>query len=128
MIEHVSIPVSNVRRAKIFYAKALKPLGYRMNMDFADAAGFKADGHTSFWIGKERTVVPTHIAFRAKSKKAVEAFYAIALREGAKDNGAPGYRAYSRGYYAAFVHDEDGNNVEAVYFDTRMPAKKRRKK
>lgn len=124
MIEHVSIPVKDVTSAKVFYAKALAPLGYKLNMNFADAAGFKADGHTSFWIGKEAQVVPTHIAFRAKSRRAVEDFYEIALAQGATDNGGPGYRPYSRGYYAAFVHDADGNNIEAVYFDTKKKSMK----
>ncbi|MBU6388747.1 VOC family protein, partial [Patescibacteria group bacterium] len=76
-------------------------------------------GHTSFIIGKEKEVVPTHIAFRARGKAAVQKFYKAALAAGARDNGAPGYRDYSPGYYAAFVYDADGNNVEAVWYDPK---------
>ena len=60
----------------------------------------------------------SHVAFEAKNKEQVDSFYKEALRAGGKDNGAPGYRVdYWPGYYAAFVHDTDGNNVEAVWFD-----------
>ena len=117
MIEHVSIPVSDVARARAFYEGALKPLGYKMNMDFTDAVGFMEGGHTSFWIVKHETIEPSHLAFAAKSKDEVEGFHAAALAAGGKDNGAPGYRDYSPGYYAAFVYDEDDNNIEAVWYD-----------
>ena len=119
MIEHVSIPVSNVKKAKAFYTKALAPLGYKAKYDWGDAIGYMEGGHTSFVISNEKKVVPTHIAFRAKSRTAVQKFYAAALAAGAKDNGAPGYRPYSPGYYAAFVYDADGNNVEAVWYDPK---------
>ncbi len=61
--------------------------------------------------------MPTHIhlAFQAKDRSTVDAFYAAALRAGGTDNGAPGERDYHPGYYAAFVLDPDGNNIEAVY-------------
>jgi catechol 2,3-dioxygenase-like lactoylglutathione lyase family enzyme len=65
------------------------------------------------WISKEKAVVPLHLAFQAKNRKQVEAFYDAALKAGAKDNGGPGYRDYSPGYFAAFVIDPDGNNIEA---------------
>jgi predicted lactoylglutathione lyase len=117
MIEHASIPVKDVAKAKAFYAAALAPLGYKLNMEFEDAAGFMESGHTSFWIGAAKKPQPTHIAFRAPGKEAVDEFHKAALAAGAEDNGAPGYRDYSPGYYAAFVHDADGNNIEAVWFD-----------
>ena len=117
MIEHVSIPVSSVNKAKVFYRKALAPVGYKLTQEYEEAAGFMAGGHTSFWIRKEKKVVPTHIAFRARDKKSVAAFHKASLAAGGKDNGKPGYRDYSAGYYAAFVHDADGNNIEAVWFD-----------
>ena len=118
MIEHVSIPVKDVSKAKKFYAAALAPLGYKLTQEYDDAAGFKEGGHTSFWIGKEKKPQATHIAFRARGKSVVAAFHKAALAAGGKDNGAPGYRDYSPGYYAAFVHDADGNNIEAVWFDS----------
>ena len=67
--------------------------------------------------GKRGTTVG-HVAFLVKDKVGVDEFYANALKIGAKDNGAPGYREqYRPNYYAAFIHDEDGNNIEAVWFD-----------
>lgn len=122
MIQHVSIPVSDVTEAKEFYALALTPLGYKLMYEFEDAAGFMEGGHTSFWVAKKEQIVPTHIAFLAEDKEAVNRFHAAALEAGAEDNGAPGYRNYSPGYYAAFVLDTAGNNVEAVFFDPEVEA------
>lgn len=118
MIEHVSIPVRDYEKAKAFYLAALKPLGYKLNMEFPpDAAGFMEGGHTSFWIArKDKDNDSAHLAFLAKSEREVQDFYKAALGAGGKDNGAPGLRDYSPGYYAAFVFDPDGNNVEAVFY------------
>lgn len=117
MIEHISVPVRNFPRAKAFYRRALKPLGYKMNMVFPGAAGFMAGGHTSFWIVKKARGAKIHVAFLAKNKKAVEAFYEAGIRAGGQDNGKPGFRKeYSPDYYAAFVNDEEGNSLEAVCF------------
>jgi catechol 2,3-dioxygenase-like lactoylglutathione lyase family enzyme len=117
MIAHTTLSVSDYPKAKAFYIKALAPLGYQNNMEYGEAAGFNDGKNTDFWIGKEDRIVPTHVAFEAKSRGAVEAFYRTALAAGAKDNGGPGYRDYSPGYYAAFVCDPDGNNIEAVWYD-----------
>ncbi len=117
MIAHTSLPVSDYRRSKTFYTKVLEPLGYSNNMEFGEAAGFNDGKNTDFWISHERTVVPMHIAFEAKSSAEVEAFHEAALAAGAKDNGGPGYREYWPGYYAAFAYDPDGHNIEAVWYD-----------
>ncbi len=117
MIAHTTVPVSDYHRAKGFYVKALQPLGYQNNMEFGEAAGFNDGKNTDFWINKEKTVVPTHVAFEASSRSQVEAFHKAALAAGGKDNGGPGYRDYWPGYYAAFVFDPDGNNIEAVWYD-----------
>lgn len=117
MIAHTSLPVSNYRKSKSFYVKALEPLGYSNNMEFDDAAGFNDGKNTDFWIGQNATVVPGHVAFEASSAAQVQAFHEAALAAGAKDNGKPGYRDYWPGYYAAFVHDPDGHNIEAVWYD-----------
>jgi catechol 2,3-dioxygenase-like lactoylglutathione lyase family enzyme len=118
MIEHISLPVSNFARAKAFYLEALEPLGYRLNMDFEGAAGFMEGGHTSFWIVEKPKIIDIHVAFLAKNKDAVHAFYDAAMKAGATDHGAPGpRREYSPDYYAAFVLDRDGHNIEAVYYD-----------
>ena len=118
MIAHTTLAVADSGRATAFYLKALAPLGYRKNMDFGEAVGFNDGKNTDFWIAKQETVVPLHLAFEAKSRAEVEAFYEAALAAGGKDNGKPGYRVeYWPGYYAAFVHDPDGHNIEAVWYD-----------
>ena len=117
MIAHTSLAVSDYRKSKKFYVQTLGTLGYRNNMEFEEAAGFNDGKNTDFWIHSESTVVPTHVAFEAANAKQVEAFYSTALQAGGKDNGAPGYRDYWPGYYAAFIHDPDGNNIEAVWYD-----------
>jgi predicted lactoylglutathione lyase len=117
MIAHTSIAVRNFAKSRAFYVSALKPLGYRKNMQEGKAAGFSDGKNTDFWIGQKRSVVATHLAFRAKSRKQVKDFHEAAIAAGGKDNGAPGYRDYSPGYYAAFVYDPDGHNIEAVWYD-----------
>ncbi len=120
MIAHASLPVSDYNKAKEFYRKVLAPVGYELTEDHPEweAGGYKEGGNTSFWIGKRENLTPSHVAFEAKNKGQVDEFYKTAMASGAKDNGAPGYRKeYWTGYYAAFVHDMDGNNVEAVWYD-----------
>ena len=117
MIAHTTLPVSDYKKSKEFYLKVLTPLGYSNNMEYGEAAGFNDGKNTDFWITSVDTVVPTHLAFEAKNRQEVEAFYKTALAAGAADNGGPGYRDYWPGYYAAFVHDRDGHNIEAVWYD-----------
>jgi catechol 2,3-dioxygenase-like lactoylglutathione lyase family enzyme len=117
MIAHTSLPVSDYPRSKTFYLKVLKPLGYSNNMEFGDSAGFNDGKNTDFWIHRRDAVDPTHLAFEVKSADQVKSFHKAALAAGAKDNGAPGYRDYSPGYYAAFAYDPDGHNIEAVWYD-----------
>jgi catechol 2,3-dioxygenase-like lactoylglutathione lyase family enzyme len=124
MIDHVGFPVSDYERAKVFYAKALAPLGYTliMEVDAAvnpsghPAAGFGRSGKPDFWIGGEgKLEKPLHIAIVAGDRAQVDAFHAAALAAGARDNGAPGLRPhYHANYYGAFVLDPDGHNIEAV--------------
>ena len=120
MIAHTTLLVKNYAKSKAFYTKVLATLGYRQNMEYGDSAGFNDGKNTDFWISAEKKVVPTHLAFEARNRKQVEAFHKAALAAGAKDNGRPGYRDYSPGYFAAFAIDPDGNNIEAVWYD---PAK-----
>ncbi len=118
MIAHTTLPISDYQKAKVFYTKMLRPLGYTQNMEYGESAGFNDGKNTDFWIKKETGFVKGHVAFEAKNKKEVEDFYKAALEAGAKDNGAPGFRKeYWPGYYAAFVHDADGHNIEVVFFD-----------
>ena len=117
MIAHTTLHVSDYQKSKAFYIEVLKTLGYVNNMELGHAAGFHDGENTDFWMVEDK-VAPTHLAFTAKSKAEVEAFYKAALEAGATDNGAPGYRKeYWPGYYAAFVLDRDGHNIEAVFFD-----------
>jgi catechol 2,3-dioxygenase-like lactoylglutathione lyase family enzyme len=120
MIAHTGIYVSDYKRSKRFYGEALSALGYTQNMEYGEAAGFNDGKNTDFWVvhDKKKEVVPSHVAFEAKDKKEVDEFYKVALAAGGKDNGGPGYRKdYWPGYYAAFVHDKDGHNIEAVWYD-----------
>jgi predicted lactoylglutathione lyase len=117
MIAHTTLPVSDYKKSKALYVEALAPLGYKNNMEFGEAGGFNDGKNTDFWIMQVDHVVPTHLAFEANSRQEVEAFYKAALHAGAIDNGGPGYREYWPGYYAAFVYDYDGHNIEAVWYD-----------
>ena len=124
MIDHVGFAVSDYERAKAFYGKALAPLGYVLIMEVEahqNASGFPAtgygvDGKPDFWIGGEgKLEKPLHVAIVAKDRASVDAFHREALAAGGRDNGAPGLRPqYHPNYYAAFVLDADGHNIEAV--------------
>jgi catechol 2,3-dioxygenase-like lactoylglutathione lyase family enzyme len=117
MIDHVGINVSDYARSKDFYASALAPLGYELAMEFdGRVGGFARDGKPWFWIHQaEEPNRGVHVAFAAADQSTVHAFHEAALAAGGTDNGEPGERPhYHPGYYAAFVHDPDGNNVEAV--------------
>jgi catechol 2,3-dioxygenase-like lactoylglutathione lyase family enzyme len=116
MIDHVTANVSDIERGKSFYQQALAPLGYSMKMEFPGAAGFGGgEGMADFWIGSSDERGATHVAFSAADRATVDAFYAAAMASGATDNGPPGLRPhYHENFYAAYVHDADGNNIEAV--------------
>ena len=119
MFDHVSIGVSDIKRAGKFYDAALGPLGYTRLSDGEGSLGY-GDKAVAFWLGATaKPVKPDmesglHFCFVAKDRKAVDAFYSAALKAGGKDNGKPGVRAdYSPTYYAAFVIDPDGYRIEA---------------
>jgi catechol 2,3-dioxygenase-like lactoylglutathione lyase family enzyme len=123
MLDHIGLSVADFERAKAFYQAALKPLGLGAIMDVTaeetggDAhAGFGENDKAFFWIGTgAKPRGGTHVAFTAKTRAEVEAFYRAALAAGGRDNGAPGLRPeYHPNYYGAFVLDPDGNNIEAV--------------
>ncbi len=121
MIDHVTLTVNDIEKAKEFYQAALAPLGYKVLSDYPDwkLVGMGAGESSDIWVyagggSKEEQ----HVALAAKSKEEVDGFYKAAMAAGAADNGAPGYRKnYAPGYYAAFVHDADKNNIEVVYHD-----------
>lgn len=124
MIDHTGINVKNLARSKKFYESVLATLGYVIRHEFEDSVGFGTteldngnDPGGDFWISMDDPFLPrSHIAFRAESVSQVTAFYEAALAAGARDNGPPGLRPhYHASYYATFVFDPDGYNIEAVF-------------
>jgi catechol 2,3-dioxygenase-like lactoylglutathione lyase family enzyme len=122
VIDHLALDVGDYRKSRDFYAAALAPLGYAMKQelpaeppDAFERAGFGVT-HPVFWISGGGPVERLmHFAFAAANRGQVDAFYREALRAGGRDNGAPGLRPhYHPHYYAAFVFDPDGHNIEAV--------------
>ena len=117
LIDHLQLVVRDLQASRRFYEPVLATL----------RIGLGGSGDTWFWadelfvssLDSEAALgVPTgrhHLAFQARDRAMVEAFHAAALANGGRDNGAPGERDYHPGYYAAFVLDPDGNNIEAVY-------------
>jgi catechol 2,3-dioxygenase-like lactoylglutathione lyase family enzyme len=119
MIDHVSIGVRDVAKAKRFYDAALKPLGYTCLSAGESSLGY-GDKAVVLWIGAAEKPVPAdaksglHFCFTAPTRKSVDAFHKAALASGGRDNGEPGLRAdYGPKYYAAFVIDPDGYRIEA---------------
>ena len=111
MYDHVGLKVKDIDASTRFYEAALAPLGF-----VRDGSGFGPKGAPALWLyeggGKS---AGTHVEFAAKDRGAVDRFHSAGVKAGGKDNGAPGLRAdYSPTYYAAFLVDPDGNNVEAV--------------
>ena len=119
-LHHVGLRVSDFPRARDFYTAALGTLGIHLLAEFEfdgiRSAGYGSDAPT-FWLSTGNSIRggDSHVAFAAPSRAAVESFYTVALATGGRPNGAPGLRPhYSPDYYAAFVLDPDGNNIEAV--------------
>ncbi|WP_457092764.1 VOC family protein [Microvirga sp. P5_D2] len=117
LIDHIQLVVRDLAASRRFYEAVFQALGVPLG----------GAGDTYFWIdelfissanseaGQGKLTGRHHIAFQAKDQAMVQAFYDAALKNGGQDNGAPGERPYHPGYYAAFVFDPDGNNIEAVY-------------
>ena len=119
MLDHVSIGVKDIEVSKRFYDATLKPLGVTCKYAKGNDAGYGKEA-IRLWLGKaERPVKEDmasglHFCFVAPSRKAVDDFYAAAMKGGGRDNGKPGLReAYGPSYYAAFVIDPDGYRIEA---------------
>jgi catechol 2,3-dioxygenase-like lactoylglutathione lyase family enzyme len=115
MIDHFNLPVSDLAASRRFYERILGPLGFRFLMRDGDAVGFGVDTWAFGIVATPRPFPKLHLAFRAKSREAVDRFFREAINAGGQANGSPGIRAaYDPGYYAAFVLDPDGHNIEAV--------------
>jgi catechol 2,3-dioxygenase-like lactoylglutathione lyase family enzyme len=117
VVDHVSLVVQDLEASRRFYQAALAPLGIVELTVESDGVAFGAEGMDDFAVDAGRP--PTsraHVAFDAPNREAVDAFYAAALAHGGRHRGAPGvWVQYSERYYAAFVWDPDGNNIEAVF-------------
>jgi catechol 2,3-dioxygenase-like lactoylglutathione lyase family enzyme len=122
MLDHIGFGVTDFNRSKEFYSRALAPLGYKLVMQVSLSedgddgyAGF-GDDRPHFWIGTGKPLQSRlHVAFAAKTRADVRAFYEAAIAAGGIDNGPPGLRPhYHENYYGAFVLDPDGHNIEAV--------------
>ncbi len=119
MIDHFEIKVAYFESCRDFYTQALSPLGIELKWADDSAAGFglKSEPNVRFLIEKGVNSAKSHIAFSASSKVQVSEFHRAGLSSGAICNGIPGVREkYSSNYYAAFLLDPDGNNVEAVAY------------
>ena len=115
----MKLPVRDIARSRAFYERALQPFGVTV-VENPLGPGFAIDDRGDLWItDKELPAGSVHIAFSAPNRETVDAFHAAAVEAGGVDNGRPGLRPhYHSGYYAAFVLDPDGNNVEAVFHGT----------
>jgi catechol 2,3-dioxygenase-like lactoylglutathione lyase family enzyme len=117
LIDHVQLVVRDLKASRRFYEAVLGELGIPLG----------GAGDDYFWIDELFVSTPDsaasqgqltgrhHIGFQAKDRAAVDAFFRVGLENGGRDNGKPGERPYHPGYYAAFLLDPDGNNIEAVH-------------
>lgn len=117
MYDHVGLKVKSVDASILFYRATLGVLGHVLLSQDEASASFGPPGEPAFWIYRAKGPVGSgvHIAFRAPQRAAVDRFYKLGLESGGRDQGPPGVRAdYGPHYYAAFLLDPDGNNIEAV--------------
>ena len=121
MFDHVDCPVTDIRRSVAFYDALLAPLGISRlitriapSAGAASNAGYGRDGHAGFWLSDASRKGRLHIGFSATTREAVAAFHAAGLAAGGEDNGGPGLRPYAANYFAAYIIDPDGHNIEAV--------------
>ncbi|OUR76756.1 lyase [Alphaproteobacteria bacterium 46_93_T64] len=122
MIDHISIPVSNLQYSDEFYLKILAPLGFKRLVQRETAIGF-GKHYPEFWLNARKGMARIsrnsgfHFCLRCKTTEAVDEFHKIALTEGGLCDGAPGPRqAAMTEYYGAFILDLDGHKIEAVCF------------
>jgi len=117
MFDHIGLKVRDLDASARFYTAALGPLGYEVTSQDETVVGLGDKGGSSLWLYADAKLAHSlvHLAFRAGERGAVDTFYRAGLKASGRDNGPPGLRKdYSPTYYAAFLFDPDGNNVEAV--------------
>ena len=117
-LDHIGGTVRDLAAARTFYGAALGAIGMKINMDVGAAFGMGSRTQKIFWMSRDRRASGgAHYAFRVDHRAEVDAFHAAALAAGGKDNGKPGPRPdYGPHYYAAFVKDREGNNIEVVCY------------
>jgi catechol 2,3-dioxygenase-like lactoylglutathione lyase family enzyme len=130
-LDHITVNVRDLKRARRFYEAALGALGMKVNLEFPSAFGMGSKDEKIFWLARDRSAAGGgHYAFRVDQPAEVDAFYDAALDAGGTDHGAPGPRPdYGPSYYAAFVKDPEDNNIEVVSYArarkaTRKPTRK----
>ena len=125
--DHIGAAVRDLKAARHFYGAALGAIGMKINMDVGTAFGMGSRTQKIFWLGRDpKAAGGGHYAFRVDHPAEVDAFHAAAMAAGGKDNGKPGPRPhYGPHYYAAFVKDREGNNIEVVCY-ARVQASGRR--
>lgn len=109
LIDHIQLRAKDLETTKRFYRAVLEVLGVPFN---EDDTHLDAD---EIWIDQGQPATHIHLAFQAKDRETVERFHKAGVAAGGRDNGGPGERPYHPGYYAAFLYDPDGNNIEAVF-------------
>jgi catechol 2,3-dioxygenase-like lactoylglutathione lyase family enzyme len=115
VIDHIALDVRDLEKSRRFYEQTLRPLGYGIVSESDSFCGLGSENQTKLGLRSGGSSGPVHFAFTAPDRPTVNAFHEAAIRAGGRDNGQPGVRAqYHESYYAAFVLDPDGNNVEAV--------------
>jgi catechol 2,3-dioxygenase-like lactoylglutathione lyase family enzyme len=116
MVDHIGLRVKDLDASVRFYSAALAPIGWELCSRDDSSAGLGPPGEPVLWLYPDKKPAGgVHVAFKAAARTAVDRFHGAGLKGGGKDNGPPGVRAdYSPTYYAAFLLDPDGNNVEAV--------------
>jgi catechol 2,3-dioxygenase-like lactoylglutathione lyase family enzyme len=117
VVDHLDVHASDFRESMRFYETVLAPLGIPKLFEHEDSACFT---HVNV-VARDPPTTNLHLCFWAESRDQVDAFHAAGLAAGFRSNGAPGYRDYDAGYYAAYLLDPDGNNVEALYRDVGNP-------
>ena len=114
MFDHIMLRTQQFDVMAAFYEKALAPLGIKKLMAFDGGAGFGRDAPNLWISASSEPPSSVHLALSSPDQSAVQAFHAAAIAAGGKENGAPGPRDFAPNYYAAFVIDPDGNNIEAA--------------
>jgi catechol 2,3-dioxygenase-like lactoylglutathione lyase family enzyme len=117
-LDHISCAVRDLKAARKFYSAALGAIGMKINLDVSSAFGMGSGNEKVFWLTRDRRAAGDgHYAFRVDHREEVDAFHGAAMGAGGQDNGKPGLRPdYGPSYYAAFVKDSEGNNIEVVCY------------